>query len=384
MPIATDQQTQLLAEPKEVDVVTIERELTKLWKEASTGVSDSNSAPVVRACSLNFIVVTEDEKEVDELADMVGEVTLEHPARIFLIAANRRSGAPKLDAWISARCSLPVPGGKQVCCEQINLIAHGTEANKIPSIVTSLLVSDVPSVLLWKARVDTLDGVLHSLSQVVDRILIDSSENASPEASLIAWRAFIGKRSAHTTFGDLAWTHLTAWRSVVANAFNPPDMRQQLSRVDAVTIEYSTTTSPKHSGLSQALLLASWLAEKLKWQPLQKFSQNGISTYTAKLRYDEQAINIRILPVAARKNFPGRIESLAIHAGAGMSLKFVATEHHDCVLVSRQHDGNSSEEMLTVLSDKSEALLVAQELEVVTRDAGYEAVLKTLTELLKS
>ena len=38
--------------------------------------------------------------------------------------------------------------------------------------------------------------------------------------------------------------------------------------------------------------------------------------------------------------------------------------------------------MLTALSDKSEAELVAEELEVVKRDQGYERVLNTLAGLL--
>lgn len=384
MPATPDQQTQLLAEPKEVDLVAIERELTKLWKDASGGMSDPNSAPVVRACALNFVVVTEEEKEIDALADLVGEVTLEHPARIFLIAANRRSGTPKLDAWISARCSLPVPGGKQICCEQINLTAHATEANKIPSIVTSLLVSDVPSVLLWKAKVDATDHVLESLAKVVDRILVDSSEDGSPEPGLLAWRKFIGRHGAHTTFGDMAWTHLTAWRSVVANAFTPPDMRTQLANIDSVTIEYSSTTTPRHSGLSQSLLLISWLAQKLRWMLLKPLQKNGAGEYMAKLRLGEQAMNIRIVPVAAREDFPGGIESVSIHTNANARLKFTTTEHPHCVLFSHHANESSSEEMLTVMSDKSEALLVAQELEVVTRDAGYEAVLKSLTALFKA
>ena len=76
-----DQQTQLLGEPKEVDVIAIERELVTLWKDASEGGNgDGSYAPVMRACSLNFIVVTEEEHEIDELANMAGDVTLEHPA----------------------------------------------------------------------------------------------------------------------------------------------------------------------------------------------------------------------------------------------------------------------------------------------------------------
>ena len=383
--MASDQQTQLLADPKEVDVVAIERELLSLWKNASEGTNgDGSYAPVMRACSLNFIAVTEDEHESDELANLAGDVTVEHPARIFLITANRQSGTPKLEAWISARCSLPVPGGKQVCCEQINLTAQGSEANKVPSIVTSLLVSDVPSVLLWKIRVDPNDHMLQSLAHVVDRVLIDSSEDPTPEPALLAWHDFIAKHNAFTTFGDLAWTHLTSWRSLIANAFNPPDVRPLLGSIDKVEIEYSSTSQPRHSGTSQALLLAGWLAGKLHWVPVKQFQKTDRDEYAAKLRLGEQAINIQLRRVEPRKGFPGGIESITIHTSTDVTLQFKSTEHHDCVLSLHEKAGNKSEELLSTLSDKSEAQLIAQELELIHRDAGYEAALESLTGLFKA
>lgn len=374
-----DQQTQLLAEPREVDVVAIEREVTALWKDASGGSDPS----VTRACALNFIVVTENEEELDELANMAGEVSLAHPARIFLIVANRAGASPKLDAWISARCSLPVPGGKQVCCEQINLTAHGPEAQKIPSIVTSLLVSDVPTVLLWKAEVNVGNEVLLDLAKVVDRILIDSSKDMMPEPALAAWRTLVSTGKGNATFGDLAWTRLVPWRSLVAGAFNSPEMRAMLSSISSVMVEYSSTSRPQHSGLSQALLLVAWLANKLKWQPHTPLTISGTGEYTAVLLLGEKTINIRVTPVAAQAHSPGAIESVALYIRGGPSLTFSATEYQHCVRQTTEQHGTSSETLISVASDKSEALLIARELEVMTRDVGYESVLATLTTMLR-
>jgi glucose-6-phosphate dehydrogenase assembly protein OpcA len=380
-------QTELLAAPREVDIESIERELTALWKDASpagTGnATKSGTPPVVRACAMNLIVVTEREGELDILAEMAGEVTIEHPARIFLVLANRQTPAPKLDAWISARCSVPVPGGKQVCCEQINLIALGPEAEKIPSIVTSLLVSDVPSVLLWKAAINDHDTMLQALANVVDRIVIDSSEEQRPEEGLLVWREFIGRRGTHGTFSDLAWTHLTAWRSIVANAFNPPEMRPQLSSIDELAVEYSSTVQPRHSGLSQAFLLVSWCAQKLNWSVVEPLQRNASGEYAATLRREKAAIRATIRPAAPRKGFPGGIESVSLHMADGTALTFSATGHAHCVRLSKVERSASAEEMLTLMSDSTEAQLVAQELEVVARDTGYEAVLHTFSELCR-
>lgn len=372
------EQTELLAEPREVDVVAIERELTGLWKEASEADPESQATPVVRACALNLIVVADSEKCIEEMEGMVGDVTAEHPARLFLIAANRNAEKPRLDAWISARCSVPVPGGKQVCCEQINLTAHGSEAKKIPSIVTSLLVSDVPGVLLWKSRVASEDPILGGLAHVLDRVVIDSSEEFPSPSTLAEWYAFIEGHRGRTIFGDLAWTHLTPWRSVIANAFNPKDMRPLLDDIRSVQILYSSTSDPKHTGLSQALLLVAWLASKLDWRKDGSLESAG-DKFTCS--FSGRKIRADILPTEARPGKPGGIESVSLQAG-GKNLLFAATTHEHCMQFRVKESGTEKEEMLTAMNDQTEAMLVSQELEVLTRDKGYETVLRTLAALL--
>ncbi|HET6271984.1 MAG TPA: glucose-6-phosphate dehydrogenase assembly protein OpcA [Bacteroidota bacterium] len=371
------QQTVLLDAPREVDVVAIERELMRLWKRASDDVGeDGSSSPVVRACSMNLVVVTDTEAAAAEIGDLVGDVTLDHPSRIFLITADRRSGTPVLDAWISARCSLPVPGGKQVCCEQINLTARGTEANKIPSIVTSLLVSDVPTVLLWKHRVDLHDAVLRSLIQVADRLLIDSSEDSAPGTSLVAWGQLLESHGA-AAFGDLAWTHLSQWRALLAQVFQPLEGRKHLPFLESVQIGYSTSTTPRHSGLSQSLLLVGWLARSLRWIQMHPLQDTG--NLTAKFRLDEQAITVTLSAVPPRANLPGGIGSIALHGSDGFNVIHEMTERNDCIRIRQ------SGSVGTVLphTHKTEAELVSLALDDLHRDQMYEGSLATLVKLLR-
>lgn len=374
------QQTQELIEPREVDVVAIERELATLWKSAAEGGDEAGSSPVIRACALNFIVVTEDEHEVENLAAMVGEVTVEHPARIFLVRIDRQADKPGLDSWISARCTIPVPGGKQVCCEQITLTAAGTDVHKIPSIVTSLLVADVPSVLLWKPAVDSKDAILHSLLRVVNKVIIDSSENLTPDASLFEWEKFVTSHGQYATFSDLAWTHLTEWRSIVASAFNPHEMRAELSVISLVKIEYSSTTTPRHSGLSQALLFVSWLAQKLNWTPVSRLRESNPGQYSGKFSNSGREIDVVVSPSTAAGDSRGGMESVVIQTRSNLTLRFAATGRAECVRFTKHSAASSPDEMLTVLRKRSETLLVAEELEVNFRDSGYEAALHMFTQ----
>jgi glucose-6-phosphate dehydrogenase assembly protein OpcA len=380
--MSTPQQPMLLDQPREVDITAIERELTQLWKQGVDRDDGQASAPLVRACSMNFIVFAEDVSRANDIANMVGEVTLEHPSRIFLILADRRSAQPLLDSWISARCSVPVPGGKQVCCEQINLTAQGTEANKVPSIVTSLLVPDVPAILLWKTNVDVNDRVMHSLIDISDRVLIDSSEDQNPESALTAWQRVMKRSNGRAAFCDLAWTHLTKWRSPLAQAFQPREMQAAFPTIDTVDILYSATRVPPHSGLSQSLLLVGWLAHALQWRPVRALQQVDTGTYTSKLRCGQQAINIHLAPTPPGVARAGGIESIMIHMTSGVQLELHTTDRLDALHVVKKKPGVPFEEGTVAAHEEPESELVSRELEVLQRDRIYEESIGTIVSLL--
>jgi len=370
----------LLNPPKEVDVVSIERELSTLWKQASEPSLTDQAPPVVRACSLNLIVVSRDRQELDSLGNIIGDVTVEHPARTFLIAADR-AGSSNLDAWISARCSLPVPGGKQVCCEQINLVAGGNDIAKITSIVTSLLVPDVPSVLMWRDNVRSNDQLFSSLSRVMDRVVMDSALERDPGSALRILEKNIRENEGRALFGDLGWTHLTSMRNMLAHVFQPREMRPRMLQIDSLSITYSSSANPFHSGLSQAMLMVGWLAQRLRWIPIHPFKRAD-GAMIAKLRFDEIAINVR-LKEGSLAGHSGGIIGVNLHTTSGMEISLAATGSSHCVRC-RVRDGKMDhEEMLTSGEDLSDSLLLGKELEVMQRDQLYEDVLRILLPLLE-
>jgi glucose-6-phosphate dehydrogenase assembly protein OpcA len=380
--MAEPQQSILLDAPKEVDLVAIERELTQLWKAAAEPAAGDVSAPVVRACSLNLVVVTDAQGTLDTVGDMIGDVTLEHPARIFLIALDRHAGTPSLDAWISARCSLPVPGGKQVCCEQITMVAHGSDVEKIPSTVTSLLVPDVPAVVIWKTRVDRMDRVFEALVSVADRVLMDSSEETESEQPLVPWYETLRTSRDHVAFGDLAWTHLTSWRAMVAKAFEPVESRIHLDAIAEVSIGYSSTTTPRHSGFSQALLLVGWLVHTLHWNIIRPLRKNDQGDYGAEFQSGKQALHISISQHAPAEKRPGRIEGVTMRSREGMTAALTATASGDSILLRKQFADGGGEQAIGSVRDGTETALLARELEVFQRDVVYEKSMKSLVSLL--
>ena len=379
--MADQQQSILLDVPKEVDIAAIERELTQLWKRASEEAVAEGS-PVVRACSLNFVIVADGSERTPGLEEIISQVTVDHPGRIMVVSIDRRSGTPGINAWVSARCSLPVPGGKQVCCEQINLTASGTDSNRVPSIVTSLLVPDIPTIVLWKAPLDAHDVILQRLSRVADRVLIDSSEELHPATSLASWGTFVEEEGSLTAFGDLAWTHLTQWRSVLAQAFQPEEVRQHFSSIESVTIEYSSTSSPMHSGLSQSFLAVAWLAQALQWVTVHSLKEKRDGEHYAMFRLGEQAIAVRIIPATPGGERPGGIESMILHFADGGEISHRTGKQEGCIRRKSSFAASGTDDSVVSLHQKTEEELVSNELEVLYHDSGYEASMSLLTRLL--
>ncbi len=377
-PVSDTGKTVLLDVPKEVDIESIEQELVQLWKGAGEG-----SSSVVRACSLNLVIFTEGEGRTSGLEEMVGQITLDHPGRIFLIVADRRSAHPGMDVWVSARCSLPVSGEKQVCCEEINVTVSGTETRKVPSIVTSLLVPDVPTILLWRAMLNTRDTLLELLSQISERVLIDSSEELNPLESLVMWSTFMRERKCRAACGDLAWTHLTRWRGLLAQAFQPSETRAHLATLDHITVEYTSTRTPMHSGLSQSFLVSAWLSHVLRWVPVRPFREEDVGVFTAKLRHGEQAVTIHLSDTPLREARPGGIESISLHSTTGGELVLRSVGgREDCILLRSSLPGSPAREDILMVHPQTEPELVSKELEVLYNDPMFESAMSILAKML--
>ncbi len=372
--------TSLIGSPREVPVASIERELAALWTDTS-GYGDGVH-PVVRACSLNFVVLSETSAQLDEIAAMVGDVAAEHPGRVFLVEINRRAQEPEMEAWISARCSLPLPGEKQVCCEQITLLASGGDVAKVPSVITSLLVADVPTVLLWKAPLTQGNELFTQLLKIADRILIDTSEHCDPELLLTAWGGFLAVAEDHISLCDLSWTHITAWRDMVANAFQPPEVRGSVHHITSVLLRYSSTSSPAHSGLSQGLLLIGWLADRLSWSVRRQVAVENAQARSLSFASQDGETRVRLELVPPSEQSSGQIESLEIEAGPDVKLGWVVKAGRDAVEFTRRLPGREIDRQVFPVRNQSEAALVAIELEVLQQDVIYERSMMLLRKLL--
>jgi glucose-6-phosphate dehydrogenase assembly protein OpcA len=219
------------------------------------------------------------------------------------------------------------------------------------------------------------------LIQVADKVLIDSVEELHPEDSLQSWIGFLSNSGNRLAVGDLAWTHLALWRSLLAQSFQPAEARDHLAGLHAVAIEYSETTEPVHSGMSQALLLAGWLASSLEWTLVHSLREVGEGAREAAFHSEEQDVTVRCVKVSPRGSQAG-IESIVCRSSRSGEVAARWSEQERCILIHTSFPGTAACSTALPMHLHTGADLVSRELEVLYRDASYEAAMSGLGMML--
>ena len=95
---------------------------------------------------------------------------------------------------------------------------------------------------------------------LLDSVNEPDPDAASPRARQLAERAYVV---------DLAWLRSTPWRERVASTFDPPQWREELGQISAVTARHRPDSA------IAGLLFFGWLAKRLDWEPGSMLAQNG-------------------------------------------------------------------------------------------------------------
>lgn len=275
-----------------LEIVQIERELQRLWKDAAESSTKSGGGPVVRACSMTLVAPCSNDLQFDHVAQVVEQTAFRQPCRAILVKVDLENDNSELEASVSTVCALGGPQQKRVCHEQIQFFASaGALANVSPAIL-GLLVPDVPAWLWTPCEKLLVTPMVEELSNSCDAILLDSHRFSEPFHALDraisiardhrANRAleFAGTTStAGTGFGvvDLEWVRLQIYFDATASAFENPAARPILNDIQSLRIEYAShgpgsgeeshtvnLTNPR-ARITPALY-AAWFASRLGWE----------------------------------------------------------------------------------------------------------------------
>ncbi|MCH7804033.1 MAG: glucose-6-phosphate dehydrogenase assembly protein OpcA [Acidobacteria bacterium] len=363
-----------------VDVSVIEHELKELWEQMTEVSAEEDQQAVMRACVANLVVVNPAGESAGEISPMIAEVTNQHPSRVILLLSEPGSSQASLDAMVTAQCHPSGRGRKQICCEQIVIQAAGEDISRLPSLVRTLVIPDLPVFLWWRDLPDFQNELFTEFIQSSDRVILDSTGLEDAEEGLRTLASLMDETAQTTAFSDLTWCRLTPWRVLVAGFFDVPKYRPYLARLDRVQIESVGGGSSKPSIPAHGLLLAAWLASRLNWKATTKPHWIDERTCDWELEAEDRTVTMHIKITSSEGAARPGLNSLQLLVEGEPSAQWVASIAADGKHLEghARLEGRNEGARLIQLDDDDEAQLVGRELEILGHDQVYEQGLKWL------
>jgi len=233
-----------------------EMDLRALW----TSPPAQGEAPRTRACTMNLVVVVPT-PSLERWVPTIDDVLRSVPARAIVVGIDP-DGTDELDAAVAAVCA---PGsGAAVCSERVTLRVGGALCARIASCVDALCAADVPTTLVWPARVRVEDPAFAPLARWSHRVVLEAPNGSlSSLAHVVAWARGrpAGERPG---VAELAWTRLAPWQELCARMFDDARARGLATAVTRVRlVQVSAPGAPL--GPEGALMLG-WFATRLGWK----------------------------------------------------------------------------------------------------------------------
>jgi glucose-6-phosphate dehydrogenase assembly protein OpcA len=248
----------------------VERELARL-RDTST---EPGQAPRLRTSVLTHLAWVP-ERWVEAATETLAGLAERHPSRTILLFPRPDEERDALEAAVDYRCFVRGGQDREVCSEVISLRLCGKRASVPASVVTPLLVSDLPVFLRWRGPLPFGAPELEQLVGVADRLVVDSREWPEPEGAF----GSLPELFDLIAVSDIAWARTAPWREAIAALW--PGI------AEASTVRVA---GPE----ADAQLLAGWLRARLRRE----------------LRLEhEPAGEVELVAVDGREARPTRIES---------------------------------------------------------------------------
>jgi glucose-6-phosphate dehydrogenase assembly protein OpcA len=234
-----------------VDVSKIEKELADLWRAEQK----EGDKAVTKAALWNVVAHTWTTQEHARATEVLARASAEVPQRTIVVHADPHDAEGEISSWISANCHLIGGGQKQVCSEEVSIVASGERVDHIPPLVKALLLPDMPVAVWWVGDLpDDRHAYVETLLDPADRLIVDSAHfNGATDLELVSRIA----EQTTTAPADLNWARIEEWRAATAALFDPPAMRARLTRIQALRV--NTGGGDSFGETSEALLFVSWM-----------------------------------------------------------------------------------------------------------------------------
>jgi glucose-6-phosphate dehydrogenase assembly protein OpcA len=363
--------------PKTLDVESIERELAMLWVKTAQNADDQQEGAVLRARVANLMVFISNRSKLDEINTTLVELSPAHPCRALVVAVETDAPEHDIEMYISSFYRRGIGAEtKDLCCEEVTLVAGGSFVAELPSATLPLLIPDLPVFLWWHDIFKLNDSLFESLCQGANRLIVDSvaflPEGLSDIAQLCGTRDHM-----HIGVSDINWERLTFWRGLLASFYDVPQYRIALESLSAIEIDYSAPESSTQMIAPQAMLIAGWLASRLGWQPVLESREITDEGLQIDLKSDSAQMRLKLNKVERIDLKPGRLARVELRSD-GESTAFVVRRNENGLHLEAYTNvaGAIQPGQLLPVRNRSTAQLVGREMEILVNDEVYsEAVL---------
>ncbi len=245
-----------LADPMEVDVAAIERELEEIWRDAAKG-ADTDSVTRATAFNLVYLSTAADEKA----PDMLAKLTIRHPSRSILLLLGDGSAASAQSAWVTAYCHRPNPTAPQICSEFISIEVHGAAVRHAASTLRSLALGGLPTVMIIGEDVPLDARVVIEYAPDCERVILSRLLMQENIGSLRACADRISDLPSSSGITSLQWNRVRRWMSLLAREYSS-------TAKSPASIKKIELNGISRELITEALLFSAWSSRMLKWRYL--------------------------------------------------------------------------------------------------------------------
>ena len=148
--------------------------------------------PAAKARMSNLVIYCAKEEQATLIRDHIPEIVAIHPARVILLIGESPGHEP---ASAEAKVWSHPSGQHRTCSEQVTVRAAGAEVDRLPFVVRSLLIGDLPINVWWATPLPPpLAGpLLYDLAESAQQVIYDSLGWANPHRGVAATAAWLHK-----------------------------------------------------------------------------------------------------------------------------------------------------------------------------------------------
>ncbi len=221
----------------DVTVSEVEQRLARLRMDAESGGTAQRTSVATH-------IAWVPEQWLPAALEVLRGLAERHPSRTIVLVPEPDAGESAIDAELELSLFPLGEDGRSICTETVLLRLRGARAHAPASIVTPLLVSDLPVFCRWRGEPPFGLSEFEQLLGVVDRLVVDSEEWDDLPYAYTKLAQELGR----TAISDIAWQRLGPWRAALARLW------------PGIAEASSIRVAGPHAG---ALLLAAWLRARL-------------------------------------------------------------------------------------------------------------------------